>query len=33
MPSIAKPLVPLQHLQRNDLGLTVRDYEGVPSTL
>ncbi|MDQ1725800.1 MAG: 2-oxoglutarate/2-oxoacid ferredoxin oxidoreductase subunit beta [Actinomycetota bacterium] len=33
MPSIAKPLVPLQHLQRNDLGLTVRDYEGAPSTL
>jgi 2-oxoglutarate ferredoxin oxidoreductase subunit beta len=25
--------VPLQHLQRNDLGLTVRDYEGAPSTL
>jgi 2-oxoglutarate ferredoxin oxidoreductase subunit beta len=33
MPSIAKPLVPLQPLQRNDLGLTVRDYEGAPSTL
>lgn len=33
MPSIAKPLIPLDFLPRNDLGLTVRDYEGAMSTL
>ena len=33
MPSITKPLVPLAPLQRNELGLTVRDYEGAMSTL
>jgi 2-oxoglutarate ferredoxin oxidoreductase subunit beta len=33
MPSIAKPLVPLVPVRHNDLGLTVRDYEGAPSTL
>jgi 2-oxoglutarate/2-oxoacid ferredoxin oxidoreductase subunit beta len=33
MASIPKPLIPLQQLERNDLGLTVRDYEGAPSTL
>ncbi len=33
MPSITKPLIPLNPLPRNDLGLTVRDYEGAMSTL
>jgi 2-oxoglutarate ferredoxin oxidoreductase subunit beta len=33
MPSIAKPLIPLLAVQRNALGLTVRDYEGAMSTL
>ena len=28
MPSIAKPLVTHPGLQRNQLGLTIRDYEG-----
>jgi 2-oxoglutarate ferredoxin oxidoreductase subunit beta len=33
VPSIAKPLITHQHLQRNELNLTVRDYEGAMSTL
>src|SRR3984957_6600385 len=33
MPSIAKPAAIHPSLQRNDLGLTVRDYEGTMSTL
>jgi len=33
MASIAKPLVPLLVLERNELGLSVRDYEGAMSTL
>jgi 2-oxoglutarate ferredoxin oxidoreductase subunit beta len=33
MPSIAKPVVTHPSLQRNELGLTVRDYEGTMSTL
>jgi 2-oxoglutarate ferredoxin oxidoreductase subunit beta len=33
MPSIAKPLVPLAPLPRNDLGLTPRAYDGAMSTL
>jgi 2-oxoglutarate ferredoxin oxidoreductase subunit beta len=33
MPSIAKPLVAHPSLARNELGLTVRDYEGSMSTL
>lgn len=33
MPSIVKPLIPVNPLPRNDLGLTVRDYEGAMSTL
>src|SRR4030088_1266399 len=33
MPSIVKPLVAHPSLARNDLGLTVRDYEGAMSTL
>jgi 2-oxoglutarate ferredoxin oxidoreductase subunit beta len=33
MPSITKPLIPLAPLPKNDLGLTVRDYEGAMSTL
>jgi 2-oxoglutarate ferredoxin oxidoreductase subunit beta len=33
MPSIAKPPVAHPSLTRNDLGLTVRDYEGTMSTL
>ncbi len=33
MPSIAKPLVAHPSLVRNDLGLTIRDYEGSMSTL
>ncbi|MGC2168354.1 MAG: 2-oxoacid:ferredoxin oxidoreductase subunit beta [Acidimicrobiales bacterium] len=33
MPSIVKPLIPLNPLPKNDLGLTVRDYEGAMSTL
>ena len=33
MPSIAKPAVVHPSAQRNDLGLTLRDYEGSMSTL
>jgi 2-oxoglutarate ferredoxin oxidoreductase subunit beta len=33
MPSIAKPKVAHPSLKRNDVGLTVRDYEGQMSTL
>lgn len=33
MSSITRPSVPLLELERNALGLTVRDYEGEPSTL
>src|SRR5438270_4101726 len=33
MPSIAKPIATHPSLQRNALGLTVRDYEGAMSTL
>src|SRR5271157_87313 len=33
MPSIAKPVITHPSLQRNQLGLTVRDYEGSMSTL
>ena len=33
MPSIVKPLIPLAVLSKNDLGLTIRDYEGAMSTL
>src|SRR5579863_8113337 len=33
MPSIAKPIATHPSLQRNELGLTIRDYEGAMSTL
>jgi 2-oxoglutarate ferredoxin oxidoreductase subunit beta len=33
MTSITKPLIPLAPLAKNDLGLTIRDYEGAMSTL
>src|SRR3954471_924491 len=33
MPSIVKPVAQHPSLKRNDLGLTVRDYEGAMSTL
>ena len=33
MPSIAKPVATHPSLQRNTLGLTIRDYEGAMSTL
>jgi len=33
MPSIVKPFIPLSPLPKNELGLTVRDYEGAMSTL
>src|ERR1039457_2755331 len=33
MASISKPRVPLVHLQQNELGLAIRDYEGAMSTL
>lgn len=33
MPSIAKPIVTHPQLRRNELGLTIRDYEGTMSTL
>src|ERR1700738_1624887 len=33
MPSIAKPIATHPTLQRNGLGLTIRDYEGSMSTL
>ena len=33
MPSIAKPVAQHPSLQRNELGLTIRDYEGSMSTL
>src|SRR6201981_251356 len=33
MPSIAKPIAAHPSLHRNELGLTIRDYEGAMSTL
>jgi 2-oxoglutarate ferredoxin oxidoreductase subunit beta len=33
MPSILKPFIPLNPLPKNEIGLTVRDYEGAMSTL
>ena len=33
MPSIAKPIVTHPSLQKNEIGLTIRDYEGSMSTL
>src|ERR1700685_3759766 len=33
MPSILKPLIPLSPLAKNELGLSIRDYEGAMSTL
>src|ERR1700743_171133 len=33
MPSIAKPPIAHPSLKRNELGLTIRDYEGSMSTL
>lgn len=33
MASITKPMIPLLHLEKNAIGLTVRDYEGAMSTL
>ena len=33
MPSITKPIAAHPSLRRNELGLTVRDYEGSMSTL
>jgi 2-oxoglutarate ferredoxin oxidoreductase subunit beta len=33
MASITKPLIPFVELEKNELGLTVRDYEGAMSTL
>ncbi|MHB1500959.1 MAG: 2-oxoacid:ferredoxin oxidoreductase subunit beta [Candidatus Dormibacteria bacterium] len=33
MPSITKPLIPLLPLARNELGLTLQDYQGGMSTL
>jgi 2-oxoglutarate ferredoxin oxidoreductase subunit beta len=33
MPSIAKPIAKHPSLRRNELGLTIRDYEGTMSTL
>ncbi len=33
MPSITKPRIPLAPLPKNELGLTIRDYEGAMSTL
>src|SRR3979411_53216 len=33
MPSIAKPIATHPSLQRNQLGLTIREYEGAMSTL
>ena len=33
MPSITKPTIPLAPLAHNELGLTIRDYEGAMSTL
>lgn len=33
MASITKPLPPLVHLDHNEIGLTLRDYEGAMSTL
>ena len=33
MPSIAKPVARHPSLEHNDLGLTIRDYEGSMSTL
>jgi 2-oxoglutarate/2-oxoacid ferredoxin oxidoreductase subunit beta len=33
MPSIVKPVARHPSLQRNELGLTIRDYEGSMSTL
>ncbi len=33
MPSINKPLIPLAAMPKNEIGLTIRDYEGSMSTL
>jgi 2-oxoglutarate/2-oxoacid ferredoxin oxidoreductase subunit beta len=33
MASIKRPLIPLARLPKNELGLTIRDYEGAPSTM
>ena len=33
MTSITKPLIPLVSLPKNEIGLTIRDYEGAVSTL
>jgi 2-oxoglutarate ferredoxin oxidoreductase subunit beta len=33
MPSMTKPQLPLVHFEQNEIGLTVRDYEGAMSTL
>jgi 2-oxoglutarate/2-oxoacid ferredoxin oxidoreductase subunit beta len=33
VPSITKPVITMVHLERNAIGLTVRDYEGPMSTL
>jgi 2-oxoglutarate ferredoxin oxidoreductase subunit beta len=33
MTSIAKPIIPLVALPKNEIGLTIRDYEGAVSTL
>src|ERR1700722_7628588 len=33
MPSIAKPRIAHPSLRRNELGLTIRDYEGTMSTM
>jgi 2-oxoglutarate ferredoxin oxidoreductase subunit beta len=33
MPSITKPKIPLLALEKNELGLTIRDYDGAMSTL
>ncbi|MDA8330656.1 MAG: thiamine pyrophosphate-dependent enzyme, partial [Candidatus Dormibacteraeota bacterium] len=33
MPSITKPLIPLLPLERNEIGLTLQDYQGGMSTL
>src|ERR1700721_2574628 len=33
MPSITKPFIPLSPLPKNEIGLTIRDYEGAMSTM
>ncbi|HVA99944.1 MAG TPA: hypothetical protein VNE42_01605, partial [Acidimicrobiales bacterium] len=33
MASITKPMIPLLHFEKNEIDLTVRDYEGAMSTL